>query len=95
MLWFERQVVDRLIGTGDPSLRAAVEQHVDGTLRVMPEHIRAGIGAASLALGGLSRLRGGRIDVGALDRSRIGPIRQYVRLFRSLVLFAEEELPAA
>ena len=28
----------------------------------------------------------------ALDRNPIGPVRQYVRLFRSLVLFAEQEL---
>ena len=32
---------------------------------------------------------------GALDRSPIGLLRQYVRLFRSLVLFAEQELAPA
>jgi hypothetical protein len=94
MLWFERQVVARLTGSTDQRRRAAVERYVDETLHVMPEHLRVAISAASVALGGLARISGGKVDVDWLDRSSLPPIRQYVRVFRSLVLFAEEELPA-
>lgn len=68
----------------------------------MPEHLRAAIGSASLAFGawfGVVRPRrrppGTGVDplVHSLDTSWIPPMRQYVRLFRSLVLFAEQELP--
>ena len=63
---------------------------------------RAAIGAASVAFGGWfsvvrprTHRRGTATDplVHALDTSWIAPMRQYVRLFRSLVLFAEQELP--
>lgn len=102
MLWFERQVVDRLVSTPDPRRRAEVTSYVDGTLSAMPEHLRAAIGAASLAFGGwFGVMRPRRAPVGSavdplvhsLDTSWIPPMRQYVRLFRSLVLFAEQELP--
>jgi hypothetical protein len=102
VLWFERQVVDRLVSTPDPRRRADVTSYVDGTISAMPEHLRAAIGAASLAFGGwFSVMRPGRSAdssapdplVHALDTSWIPPMRQYVRLFRSLVLFAEQELP--
>ena len=100
MLWFERQVVDRLMSTRDPRRRAEVTAHVDGTISAMPEHLRAAIGAASLAFGGWFRIvrprgRGGEADplVHSLDNSWLPPMRQYVRLFRGLVLFAEQELP--
>ena len=60
----------------------------------MPEHLRFSIGSASLVLGGWARVF--RPDpsqlVPSLDRSPLAPIRQYVRLFRSLVLFAEQEI---
>jgi hypothetical protein len=102
VLWFERQVVDRLVSTPDPRRRAEVTSYVDGTLAAMPEHLRAAIGSASLAFGawfGVMRPRrspaGTTVDplVHSLDTSWIPPMRQYVRLFRSLVLFAEQELP--
>jgi hypothetical protein len=103
VLWFERQVVDRLVTTPDPRRRADITAYVDGTISAMPEHLRAAIGSASLAFGAwFSVLRPGRrsLDatmpdplVHALDTSWIPPMRQYVRLFRSLVLFAEQELP--
>ena len=102
MLWFERQVVDRLVSTSDPRGRADITAYVDGTVAAMPEHLRAAIGAASLAFGGwfsVVRPRKRASDtatdplVHALDTSWIPPMRQYVRLFRSLVLFAEQELP--
>jgi hypothetical protein len=103
VLWFERQVVDRLVSTPDPRRRADITAYVDGTIAAMPEHLRAAIGAASLAFGGwFGLVRPYRrspetttVDpwVHALDTSWIPPMRQYVRLFRSLVLFAEQELP--
>ena len=94
MLSFERQVVDRLVTTTDTRRRRDIESFVDGALRDMPEHLRVSIGSASLVLGGwafVARPDGSRL-VRALDTSPIPPIRQYVRLFRSLVLFAEQEL---
>ena len=61
----------------------------------MPEHLRAALVAASVGLGGISLLLGGgRPSVHALDSSPIPQLRQYVRVFRSLVLFAEQELPS-
>ena len=97
MLWFERQVVTTLTATLDEGLRAEVEAYVDETLRAMPEHLRAGMAAESVALGAWARLRGtgGSAAGASLDRletSRLDPVRQYVRLLRSLVLFAEHEL---
>jgi hypothetical protein len=102
MLWFERRVVETLM---DPSLdanaRAAVESYVDTTLRSMPEHLRAGVAAESLLLGAWPRVASalGRRDDTSVERqverlrtSRLDPLRQYVRLLHSLVLFAENEL---
>jgi hypothetical protein len=96
MLWFERQVVTTLTANLDEGLRAEVAAYVDETLHAMPEHLRAGMAAESLALGAWARLRGGTGTSGAslerLESSRLDPVRQYVRLLRSLVLFAEHEL---
>jgi hypothetical protein len=94
VLWFERQVVERLITTPDPRRRDHVESFVEGSLKAMPEHLRFSIGAASVVLGGWARLvrPAAATLVPVLDRSPIAPIRQYARLFRSLVLFAEQEL---
>jgi hypothetical protein len=103
VLRFERQVVDRLVSTPDPRRRADITAYVDGTISAMPEHLRAAIGAASLAFGGwFGIVRPRKRPLGAttadplvhaLDTSWIPPVRQYVRLFRSLVLFADQELP--
>jgi hypothetical protein len=94
VLWFERQVVDRLVTTHDARRRRAIEGFVDGALRSMPEHLRFSIGGASIALGGWARVfrpdRNGLVH--SLDTSPIPPLRQYVRVFRSLVLFAEQEI---
>jgi hypothetical protein len=99
MLWFERQVVTTLTATLDEHLRAEIEAYVDETLRAMPEHLRAGMAAESLALGAWTRLQGRGAHGSApgaflerLESSRLDPVRQYVRLLRSLVLFAEHEL---
>ncbi|HEX5614446.1 MAG TPA: hypothetical protein VFZ83_04775 [Acidimicrobiia bacterium] len=101
MLGFERQVVDHLVTTPDPDRRAAVHRWVAGSLADMPEHLRVGVYAESVALAAVARLlRAGRRPsdddvaraVQILDVSPIALLRQYVRLFRSLVLFAEQEL---
>jgi hypothetical protein len=95
VLWFERQVVSQLTETPDVARRQEVEAFVAGALHSMPEFLRAPIGAASLGLGVLAGVsgRGGRM-VHSLESSPVPQFRQYVRLFRSLVLFAEQELPA-
>src|SRR4051812_24131874 len=89
--------------TLDSSARAAVEEYVGSTLQSMPEHLRAGVAAESIVLGSLSWLedRIGRLDdrrlrtrVAGWKASKIDPVRQYVRLLESLVLFAENELVA-
>lgn len=104
MLWLEREVVGALTDSGDPQVRSSVEAFVDGSLRDMPEHLRAGVAGESLLLGayvaalrGLGRLPSGdrsalREHLDAWEASRIGVVRQYVRLMKSLVVFAEHEL---
>jgi hypothetical protein len=96
MLAFERRVVDALTDVDAPEARAAVEAWVGGVLADMPEPLRAGVLAESALFATVARLRpdprglGGLLD--RLDRSPIGLLRQYPRLFRSLVLFGELEL---
>jgi len=94
MLRYERQVVSELTTTDDADRREEVASFVDGALRAMPEHLRLAIGGASVGLGVVSLVGGGRPSVRSLDTSPIPQLRQYVRMFRSLVLFAEQELPA-
>jgi hypothetical protein len=105
VLWFERELVRSMIRPGvDPGTRARIEAYVDGTLRSMPEHLRAGVVAESVVFGApsvIARITG-RYDADALrervDRwraSHLDPVRQYVRLLESLVLFAEHELAPA
>ena len=103
MLRFEREVVGALVTHPDQSVRSSVEVFVDGSLRDMPEPIRAGVAAESILLGTYAAfLRSrGRLDgeqlVERLDgweRSRIDFLRQWVRMMKSLVLFAEHELTA-
>lgn len=98
MLAFERHVVAALTTASAPDHRRAVADWVDATLRDMPQHLRAGVMVESHLLHGWWRLRaaGGRTDVAALlakvERSPVAFLRQYLRLFGSLVLFAELEL---
>ena len=102
MLWFERQVVGTLMSPAlDAHTRSTVEAYVSSTLHSMPEHLRAGVAAESIVLGGWSWIenRIGRLDdahirtrVARWKASKIDPVRQYVRLLESLVLFAENEL---
>jgi hypothetical protein len=95
MLRFEREVVAALGSARDQPTRSAVEAFVDGSLRAMPEPIRAGVLGETLLLGTWARLRGPD-DLAAMltswETSRISVVRQYVHMFRSLVLFAENEL---
>lgn len=103
MLWFEREVVGALVTSSRPPVRSAVEAFVDGTLRDMAEWMRAGLAAESLLLGAYVAVlrtrrpldgQGLRELLGRWETSRIGPLAQYVRAMRSLVLFAENELAA-
>lgn len=92
-------MVAALATVPDPEVRAGVEAFVDASLRHMPEHLRAGVvaGSVTLAAGSLgARLLGRPLAAyaEALERSPLPPVRQYVRLLRSLVLFAEQELLA-
>ena len=84
-----------------PADRAAVEAYVDETLAGMPEHLRLGVAAESILFGtlpwltrraGLGRGRSVEQRVERWRTSNFDPLRQYVRLLHSLVLFAENEL---
>jgi len=93
MLGLERRIVAALTTVDDAAVRAGVEAWVDDTLRDMPEHLRLGVAVQSVALGVWARTTS---DDDALlasfERSPLWPVRQYVRLFKGLVLFAENEL---
>ena len=94
VLRFEREVVDALSTTSDPAQREAVVEWVEGSLAAMPEVLRAGVAAGSLGLGAWAaarRLRGPAL-IAALERSPLPPVRQHLRLLRSLVLFGDLEL---
>jgi hypothetical protein len=98
MLDFERAVVAALATTTDPRRREGIEAFVEGSLDDMPEFLRLGVLAETVAFATLWKLRRGG-DLPALlvllERSPIPLVRQYVRLFRSLVLFAEQSLTPA
>jgi hypothetical protein len=105
VLWFERRLVHALMEPDlDPATRARVESYVDETLRSMPEYLRAGVAAASIAFG--TPVRVAHVVRPVDDEhmreltmrwrnSSIDPLRQYVRLLQSLVLFAENEFVSA
>jgi hypothetical protein len=102
MLRFEREVVTALGSAREQSTQSAVEAFVDGSLRAMPEAIRLGVigetllfGSYIRALQAVGRLDGPgdlRTQLDRWETSRISVVRQYVHMFRSLVLFAENEL---
>lgn len=101
MLWFEREVVGALVTSEDRTVRSSVEAFVDGSLRDMPELLRAGVAGESVLLGAYAavlRARG-RLDrdgviglLDTLDGLSLPLLGQYPRLMRSLVLMAENEL---
>jgi len=105
MLRFEREVVTALGNALDQPTRGAVEAFVDGSLRALPEPVRAGVLGETVLLGtyvGWLRFAGRlatsedlRHRLDAWETSRISYLRQYVHLFRSMVLFAENELAPA
>jgi hypothetical protein len=102
MLRFEREVVAALGTSREQTTQSAVEAFVDGSLRAMPEPIRLGVVGETVLFGTYAAMlrKAGRLDGpdelrAQLDRwesSRSGVVRQYVHMFRSLVLFAENEL---
>jgi hypothetical protein len=99
MLSFERQVVTSLVHDLPRELQPPVRAYVDSALGALPEHLRAGVAAESVLLGAWARARrtlrhrpADEVPLDVLEASPIGPVRQYVRLMRSLVLFAEHEL---
>lgn len=102
MLRFEREVVTALGSAPDQPTRGAVEAFVDGSLRALPEPVRYGVLGETLLLGTYIRLLtvAGRLEdvtdlrirLDAWEGSRISYLRQYVHLFRAMVLFAENEL---
>ncbi len=99
MLRFERAVVATLLDADTGAeRRRAIEEYVDECLQSMPEYLRMGVATESVVLGSWARLRGRGTGAGLereLTRWRsnpLDPIRQYVRMFESLVLFATHEL---
>ena len=94
MLDFERELVAALSSSSEPRLRAGIASFVEGSLDDMPEFLRLGVLVESLAFSVVAKLRRGSLTglVDVLESSPISLVRQYVRLFRSLVLFAEQEL---
>jgi hypothetical protein len=63
----------------------------------MPEHLRLGVLAETIALGAWAKVRGADDDalIASFESSPLWPVRQYVRLLRGLVIFAEQELDPA
>ena len=98
MLDFERELVAALVTTPDPRLRRDVEAFVEGSLDDMPEFLRLGVLVETVAFATLAKATRARDLLALFDRLERSPIplvRQYLRLFRSLVLFAEQELAPA
>jgi hypothetical protein len=95
MLAFERRVVDVLIESGDSHVRSEVTTFVESSLADMPTHLRAGVVAESVALTGVAAVVGTSRALRLAEASPVALLRQYVRLFRSLVLFAELEASPA
>lgn len=103
---FERTVVQTLLEDAGvkagPAAEREVEEFVAEGLRRMPPHLRLGVGSIVRVLMLLSFARRGR-SFGRLEpaerrealrswgASPLDPVRQYVRLMRSLVLFAANE----
>jgi hypothetical protein len=97
VLGYERKVVEAVSAATDPDVRDAVVAWVDGSLRAMPEVLRGGVALGSVVLGVWASLTGKEGDrlLAALESSPLPPVRQHLRLIRSLVLFGDIELSAA
>lgn len=96
MLRIEREVVHALLDTDDGEHRARVEAWVEGSLDDMSEVLRLGVKAESVLVAAWQRLRRPGLEalLDSMERSPIGLLAQYPRLFRSLVLFGDLELAA-
>lgn len=96
MLGYERKVVEATSVATDPEVRQAVVDWVDDSLRAMPEVLRGGVALGSLVLGLWASVTGkdGPGLLRALESSPLPPVRQHLRLLRSLVLFGDIELGA-
>ena len=95
MLRVERDVTRALLGDADETHVEAVESWVEGSLDDMSELLRLGVLAESLLVAAWRRLRPSTPLLAVLEsmeRSPIGLLQQYPRLFRSLVLFGDLEL---
>lgn len=98
MLVVERDVVDALLDTPDPAHRDRVQGWVRGSLDDMPGLLRLGVIAESVLVEAWRRARPSQplaSILAAMERSPIGLLQQYPRLFRSLVLFGDLELADA
>ena len=96
MLRIEREVVHALLDTDDQEHRARVEAWVEGSLDDMSELLRLGVKAESVLVATLHRFGSAGLVrlLDAMERSPVGLLQQYPRLFRSLVLFGDLELAA-
>jgi hypothetical protein len=96
VLGYERKVVEATSTATDPEVRRAVADWVDSSLRAMPEVLRAGVALGSVVLGLWASVTGkqGASLLRALESSPLPPVRQHLRLLRSLVLFGDIELGA-
>ncbi len=95
MLPLERRIVSTLTISPDPAVRADVEGWVERSLAGMPDGLRLGVLLESwlfTAWAGLSRPADLHGLISWLERSPIGLLQAYPRLFRSLVTFGELEL---
>ncbi|WP_436795911.1 hypothetical protein [Actinospongicola halichondriae] len=94
MLRVERDVIHALLGDADTGHAKRVEAWVGGSLDDMPELLRLGVVAESVLVATVRRILPSRplVDLlGMMERSPIGLLQQYPRLFRSLVLFGDLE----
>ena len=101
MLAVERQVTRALLTQHDAATRRRTEEFVEASLRDMPEHLRAGVLVESVAVAAAitavrvstkrSQPEAVEAVLRSLTQSRIGLLRQYPRLFRSLTVFGECE----
>jgi hypothetical protein len=95
MLPLERRIVSTLTTSTDPAVRADVEGWVERSLGGMPDGLRLGVLAESALFtlwAGVARPPDLHGLLAWLDRSPIGLLQAYPRLFRSLVRFGELEL---
>ena len=107
MLWFEREVVGALIDprSSDPEARSRSRRSSTARCATCPSTCALGVVGESVLLGTYAgALRADRPAPGRRcrrpwpscstggRRARIGVLRQYVRMMKSLVLFAENEL---